>query len=129
MNASSLRCLLALLPICAAAISVVEAQVAAPAGDARRGEQLYLSVGCYECHGTRGAGALNNAPRIAPDPVPWAAFMNELRHPAGAPPFGNMKMPRYGPAVLSDAQITDIYAYLASIRPGPPAAVIPLLNR
>ena len=83
---------------------------------------------CYECHGTRGAGSLNNGPQIAPNPIAWTAFMYQLRHPIGAPSFGLIKMPMYGPKVLSDAQIADIYAYLLSITPGPSAASIALLS-
>jgi mono/diheme cytochrome c family protein len=110
-------------------VRAAEPPASGPAGDARRGEQLYMGVGCYECHGTRGAGALNNGPQIAPNPIGWTAFIYQMRHPIGAPRFGNMKMPMYGPKVLSDAQIADIYAYLLSIKPGPSAASIPLLSR
>jgi mono/diheme cytochrome c family protein len=106
-----------------------EPGVSTPAGNARRGEQLFMAVGCYECHGTRGAGALNNGPPLAPNPTSWTAFLYQMRHPIGAPRYGNMKMPKYGPKVLSDAQIADLYAYLLSIKPGPSAASILLLGR
>lgn len=103
------------------------AEPGAPAGNAQRGKRLYLAVGCYECHGTTGAGA-TTGPQIAPNPVPFPAFVYQLRHPLGSPPYGNIKMPRYGETVLSDSQAADIYAYLASIGPSPPASKIPLLN-
>jgi mono/diheme cytochrome c family protein len=38
-------------------------------------------------------------------------------------------MPVYSAAVITDAQIADIVAYLQSIPSGQPAKDIPLLNR
>ncbi len=106
---------------------VAIAQSTAPAGNAQSGKRLYLAVGCYECHGTTGTGAITG-PKIAPNPIPFPAFAYQLRHPLGSPPYGNIKMPAYGETVLSDAQVADLYAYLASIGPSPPASKIPLLN-
>jgi len=100
---------------------------AALPGDAARGRQLFLREGCYTCHGTLGAGAITG-PRLAPGPIPWTAFLYQLRHPRGTPPYQNIRMPEFGPRVLTDAQAADVYAYLVSIAPGPPAAKIPLLN-
>jgi mono/diheme cytochrome c family protein len=37
-------------------------------------------------------------------------------------------MPRYPVEYLSDQQLADIYAYVASIKPGPSAKDIPLLR-
>ena len=125
----SQRHLLAMLLILAPSVRAAEPQVSAPAANARHGQQLYMAEGCYECHGTRGAGALNNGPQIAPNPIAWTAFLYQMRNPIGAPRYGNMKMPKYGPGVLSDAEIADIYAYVVSIKPGPSAASIPLLGR
>jgi ubiquinol-cytochrome c reductase cytochrome c subunit len=96
-------------------------------GDAQAGKRLFLTVGCYECHGTMGAGA-NTGPRLAPNPMPWLAFIYQLRHPIGTPPYGNMRMPPYGSTVLTDAQAADIYAYLRAIKRGRPADQIPLLS-
>ncbi len=93
----------------------------------REGKRLFLAVGCYECHGTTGAGA-STGPKLAPDPLPLPAFAYQLRHPIGVPHYGSMRMPPYGSAVLSDTQVAAIYAYLKSIKPGPPASRIPLLN-
>jgi mono/diheme cytochrome c family protein len=38
------------------------------------------------------------------------------------------RMPVYAPAVLTDAEIADVAAYLQSIPSGTPAESIPLLN-
>lgn len=97
------------------------AQPATPLPDATRGKQVFLSVGCYQCHGTQGAGGGIFGPRLAPDPLPAPAFSALVRHPRA-------RMPAYSAAVLSDAQIADIAAYLRSIPKGKAAADIPMLN-
>lgn len=79
-------------------------------GNAARGHALFMSSGCYECHGTAGQGGVGL--RLAPSPLPTAAVVAYLRNPAG-------EMPPYTSAVLSDKDIQDIHAYLSSI-PAPP---------
>ena len=95
----------------------------APAGNAENGKRVYLRVGCYECHGTVGQGAQANplAPKLAPRPLALAALTAYVRKPAG-------NMPPYVSRVLSDAELADIRAYLASIPEPPPVKSIPLLN-
>ncbi|HEX7417982.1 MAG TPA: cytochrome c [Steroidobacteraceae bacterium] len=97
------------------------AEPPAPPPDAARGKQLFLSVGCYQCHGTQGAGGGIFGPRLAPEPLAAPAFSALVRHPRA-------RMPAYSAAVLSDAQIADIAAYLRSIPKGKAAADIPMLN-
>lgn len=46
---------------------------AAPAGNADTGKKLYVSVGCYQCHGYEGQGGAAG-PRLAPRPLPYAGF-------------------------------------------------------
>jgi mono/diheme cytochrome c family protein len=90
-----------------------------PAGDATKGKATFLRVGCYECHGTAGQGG--TGPHIGPNPRAVESLITFLRKPVG--------MPAYSPKVLTDADIADIRAYLASV-PAPPAvASIPLLNQ
>jgi mono/diheme cytochrome c family protein len=103
------------------------AQSAQPAGNVQRGHDLFMTEGCYSCHGTTGTGSIDG-PRLAPGPIPWPAFIYQLRHPRGTPPYGNIKMPMFSERVLSDAQAADIFAYLSSVRNGPPASGIALLN-
>lgn len=100
-----------------------------PPGNAVRGKRLFVKEGCASCHGTTGAGSLVSAPRIAPDPVSWMAFIRQLRHPYDSGRYGSLGMPMFGRSLLTDAQAADIYAYLTSIRPGPTAAQIPLLGK
>jgi ubiquinol-cytochrome c reductase cytochrome c subunit len=91
-----------------------------PAGDATRGQQLFLSVGCYECHGTVGQGGAG--PRLAPDPLPADAIAQYIRHPGDV-------MPPYVQSVLGDKDVADIRAYLASLPASPPAKDIRLLSQ
>jgi ubiquinol-cytochrome c reductase cytochrome c subunit len=93
------------------------------AGDAENGKRLFLKDGCYECHGTvgQGAGANPVAPKLAPKPMALTALITYVRKPAG-------NMPPYTSKVISDAQLADARAYLASIPEPPPVKNIPLLN-
>jgi mono/diheme cytochrome c family protein len=91
-------------------------------GDPVEGKRLFLADGCYQCHGTTGAGGGIAGPRLAPNPLPLEGVRAKLRTPSG-------RMPVYTAALLNDAQVADIVAYLQSIPPGKSAQDIPLLNR
>jgi mono/diheme cytochrome c family protein len=88
-------------------------------GSAQNGKKIFESYGCYQCHGHAGQGGAGA--RIAPRPIPFAAFSKYVRQPAG-------EMPPYTAKVVSEQELADIYAFLQSI-PQPPAATsIALLN-
>ena len=91
-----------------------------PAGDAARGKVVFLNEGCFTCHGTVGHGE-PYGPKLAPHALPWEAFAHQVRHPRSS-------MPRYMPQYLSDKDLADIYAYVASIPEGPKASQIELLR-
>jgi ubiquinol-cytochrome c reductase cytochrome c subunit len=91
-----------------------------PGGDAARGKALFVEQGCYACHGTVGHGE-PYGPRLAPHALPWEAFSHQVRHPRSS-------MPRYTPRFLTDGDLADIYAYIASIPEGRKASEIPLLE-
>jgi ubiquinol-cytochrome c reductase cytochrome c subunit len=93
----------------------------APAGDAARGKAAYMKNMCYTCHGTVGQGTVRYGGRLASSPLPWEAFAQQVRRPRAA-------MPRYPVEFVSDAELADMVAYLASIKPGPKASEIPLLQ-
>jgi len=97
----------------------------ATAGNAARGQVAFMNAGCYTCHGTVGHGGAGA--RLAPKPRAAAAFMAYVRSGRrGWSVAGGM--PAYPPSVVSDAALTDIYAYLMSI-PAPPAvSEIPALR-
>lgn len=88
----------------------------AQAGDAAKGQALYLKNGCYECHGTVGQGG--TGPRIAPR----TASLAYVRKPSG-------QMPPYTPKVMLDSDLADVLAYLMTIPAPPPAKSIALLNQ
>ena len=90
-------------------------------GDAANGKRLFMTVGCYECHGTTGAGGGFAGPRLAPNPLPFVGVKAKLRTASG-------RMPVFSEAVLKDSEIADIYAYLQSIPAGKSAHDIALLN-
>ena len=91
--------------------------------DAQNGKRLYMSDGCYECHGNEGQGSTQTgASRIGPIQIPFAPFVAYIRQPSA-------QMPPYSTKVVSDADLADIYAFLLS-RPQPaPAKSISLLNQ
>jgi mono/diheme cytochrome c family protein len=92
-------------------------------GDAVSGKQLFMRDGCSYCHGTvgQGGGGRTGGLRLAQMPIPFAAFLNQLRHPAN-------EMPPYVAAVLSDREATDIYAYIKGLPPPPDVKTIPALD-
>jgi len=97
-------------------------QQAAPKGDAKAGQQLYMSIGCWECHGSQAQGGAITGPRLAHTALPFAAVVQQLRVPQNA-------MPPYEPSVVSDEDVANIYAWLASLPAPQSAANIPLLNQ
>ena len=101
------------------------AQAAAPSdkGDAARGKALFMKNMCYTCHGTAGQGGdRGSGPRIAYDVWPYEGFAQQVRHP-------REQMPRYDAKYLSDAELSDIYAYVSSMKRGARASDIPLLEK
>ena len=91
------------------------------AADAARGKEIYMKAGCYQCHGTIGQGA-NTGPRLAPQPLPLESLIAFVRSAA------TTAMPAYSANMVSDAEMADIHAYLASIGPPPQRKDVPLLN-
>ncbi len=91
----------------------------APAGNADTGKKLYVSYGCWQCHGYEGQGGA--APRIAPRPFPLAAFLTVVRRPPNL-------MPAYTERLVPDVDLGHIHAYLQSRPTPPPVESIPLLQ-
>ena len=90
-------------------------------GDAQNGKRLFVKDGCYQCHGYAGQGGSAGA-RLAPRPLPVVGLIAFVRNPPGG------DMPVYSPKVMSDAELTDVWAFLKSIPESPAAKDIPLLN-
>ena len=92
----------------------------ANAGDAKRGEQHFLSDGCWQCHGYEGQGGSAGL-RIANtqhNEEQLIAFVHTTNGP----------MPPFSEKLVSNAELSDVYAYLQS-RPKPADPdTIPLLK-
>ncbi len=93
---------------------------AADAGDAAKGKQTYVRVGCFQCHGHQGQGGVAGL-KLAPDPLPYDKLVNFVR-------TSSRQMPPYSVKILSDEELDDIYAYLESIPRPPDPKSIPALN-
>ena len=103
-------------------IGPVPAQQAAdPAGNADNGKKLYREIGCYQCHGLAGQGAVMTGPRVSRTEFAFDGFLNQLRHPVN-------QMPPYEAAVVSDRDAADIYAYLRQMPAPRDPNSIPLLK-
>src|SRR5262245_17865767 len=116
----TMRILLALAGLATATVvSVAAAQApatapaapAAPPGNADTGKKLFVSYGCYQCHGYEAQGGAAG-PRLAPRPLPYAQFMKYVRHPTN-------EMPPFTDKIVKDSELTDIHAFLRP-QPAPP---------
>jgi mono/diheme cytochrome c family protein len=91
-----------------------------PAGNAANGRKLFVSFGCYQCHGYEAQGG-SAGPRLAPRPIAYAQLMKYVRHPTG-------EMPPFTEKIVKDAELNDIYAFLRA-QPAPrDLDTIPLLK-
>ena len=89
----------------------------------QNGQHLYVSFGCYECHGYQGQGSVQTGgSRIGPPQIPYSGFVAYVRQPTG-------QMPPYTSKAASDAQLADIYVFLRSLPEARPSKGIPLLNQ
>jgi len=93
----------------------------APTGNAQHGKTLYVTDGCYECHGYAAQGGAGTGPKLGPNPIPYAAFSFQVRSPRD-------EMPPYTAKVLSDADMADIYAFVQSQPQPPKPDSVPLLK-
>jgi mono/diheme cytochrome c family protein len=108
--------------LAALAAGLLIGQAAALAADAARGKILFTQkYGCYQCHGTEGQGSPVTGKQLAPNPLPYEALSAFVR-------TTSREMPPFKEAVLPEADLADIYAYLQSIKPGPDYKSIPQLN-
>jgi ubiquinol-cytochrome c reductase cytochrome c subunit len=89
--------------------------------NAENGKKIFVRDGCYECHGYAGQGTIAGA-RLAPPVLNAQGMTRYVRRPAGA-------MPAFTDKVLSDQEISDIYAFLKTVPAPKPVKDIPLLNQ
>jgi mono/diheme cytochrome c family protein len=88
-----------------------------PARNLENGKKLYEKYGCSDCHGLLGQGAPTSGPRIAPNPLPLAAFIRYVRAP-------RLQMPPYTAKVMPDQELADVRAYLDSVPKPAPVTVL-----
>jgi ubiquinol-cytochrome c reductase cytochrome c subunit len=118
----SVRCsVVHALGLAALAAGLVVGSNAAMAGDAAKGKQAYMKYGCWQCHGTLGQGSPVTGPKLAPDPMPLEAMTSFVRN-------SRLRMPPYREAVLPNADLEDIHAYLSSVPKPIDYKTIPLLT-
>jgi mono/diheme cytochrome c family protein len=117
-NSNALRLLRSIMALGGVALLLPIALAAAPAqntkppgaGNAAQGKLLFESAGCAACHGNLAQGISGVGPLITPPPFAIPEFINFLRRPSGA-------MRLFSKEELSDAQLSDIHAYLQSLSP------------
>lgn len=110
---------------CAAAVLALAASTGlalAQTGDAKKGRDIYVKVGCWGCHGYQGQGGVAG-PKIAPDPMPAEALLAYLRNASAT------RMPPYDANGLPDADVMHIRTYLASVPKTGDWKSVPLLKQ
>jgi mono/diheme cytochrome c family protein len=113
---------LALLPVSLVAQSTATTQPPLP-GDIAKGRTALVEYNCSWCHGTEGQGGLPAVgPRIARVARSLPSFIGYVRTPT-------TRMSAYSEASISDAVLTDIYAYLRSLPEAKPGSDVPLLDQ
>jgi mono/diheme cytochrome c family protein len=93
----------------------------APTGNAKNGKTIYTADGCYECHGREAQGGAGTGPKLGPAPIPFSAFVYQVRSPRD-------QMPPYTSKVLSDAELADVYAFVQAAPQPPNVDSIPQLK-
>jgi ubiquinol-cytochrome c reductase cytochrome c subunit len=104
------------------AASLILGAGVASAASAEKGREAFKANGCWQCHGFEGQGSAvtSNGKVLAPDPMPFETFEAFVRGT-------NRTMPPYREAILSKADLEDIYAFLQSVPQNKDVKDIPLL--
>ena len=91
-----------------------EAATAAPTADAdlSRGERVYTSKGCGECHGPQGEGVAGKAEKLAGTQLTETEFADILRT-GGQGSLGNAHL--YGVQAISPSGMEALYAFIKSL--------------
>ena len=83
-------------------------------GNPQIGKAVYEKLGCNQCHGAQGegvsgAGSNTGVPRIASTSLSLSDFLQQVRKPKG-------QMPPFSTERVSDTELSDVYAYLQSLK-------------
>jgi mono/diheme cytochrome c family protein len=108
----------------AASLALASGSAAFAAGSPDKGKTAFVLHGCFQCHGTVGQGSVvtSRGKVLYDTQLPIEAFIAFVRGT-------NRAMPPYSEKILSDADLTDIYAYLESLPKPADYKTIPLLNQ
>jgi mono/diheme cytochrome c family protein len=112
----------------AASLTLASGQMAVTcavaAGSPEKGKTAFVMHGCFQCHGTVGQGSVvtSRGKVLYDTQLPIEAFIGFVRGT-------NRAMPPYSEKILSDADLTDIYAYLESLPKPADYKTIPLLSQ
>jgi ubiquinol-cytochrome c reductase cytochrome c subunit len=94
---------------------------AAVPGSAEAGKKLWVSYGCWQCHGYEAQGGAAG-PRLAARNLSLVYFSGYVRRPTN-------QMPPYTEKVVSNEDLANLHTFVQS-RPAPPAAAsVPLLQK
>jgi ubiquinol-cytochrome c reductase cytochrome c subunit len=95
----------------------------AVAASAENGRKVFVTHGCWQCHGFEGQGsvATSNGAVLSNTELPFEAFEGFVRGT-------NRAMPPYREAILPSADLADIYAFLQSVPKPRDVSSIPLLK-
>jgi cytochrome c553 len=120
MNSVCVR--IALMALAAALFAAVGA--ARAASPTENGRLAFVRNGCWQCHGFEGQGSVaSSAGRVIADTqLSLDAFSTYVRSPTGS-------MPPFSAAIVSDSDLSDIYAFLQALPKPQPVKDIPLLGR
>ena len=93
------------------------------AASAENGRKAFVTNGCWQCHGFEGQGSAvtSNGAVLSNTELPFEAFEGFVRGT-------NRAMPPYREAILSSADLADIYAFLQSAPKPKDVSSIPLLK-
>jgi ubiquinol-cytochrome c reductase cytochrome c subunit len=126
MERKGVKALLLATALLCLPIGAVQAQSAKSARpSAANGKAVFMRVGCYTCHGTVGQGGAGA--RLAPNTMPLTAMQVWVR--GGTPGWSIARgMPAFPTTAISDGELADVQAYLASLPPPPKPDDIALLK-
>lgn len=93
-------------------LALSPAASAHPPADAGNGKKVFEKLGCVRCHGSTGEGMPqtrneSGPAKIAATHLSLQEFVHSVREPKG-------QMPPFGARQVSDAELSDIYAFLQS---------------
>ena len=93
------------------------------AASAENGKKAFVAHGCWQCHGFQGQGSIatSNGKVLSHTELPFESFEAFVRSTNGP-------MPPYREAILSSADLADIYAFLQSVPKPQDVSNIPLLK-